>query len=289
MIQFLINCLATSALNLLAGIAVSLVYLPTGCFPIHLGFVALAGAYTAWRAQPQLGLPLALAASALAAAATGLVSELAVLGPIRRRSIQPGMSLIASLAIFTIGIHTISMLAGDDVKSFTAQTRLPFSIGSANYLTLPQFATTLSSSLLFIALIFALRYTASGRKLLAVSYQPQLARIYGLRPERIRAAAVMIGSAISGLTAAFISWDTGLEPGLGFSLVVAGAVTMIVSGIGEPHWLLGGAILLGFLNNIAAVLLGAKWIQAVSLAIMILFLLLRPLGMSGRRLRKIAV
>jgi branched-chain amino acid transport system permease protein len=287
--QFLINTLASASVNLLAGMAVSLLYLPTGCFPLSLGFIALAGAYTAWFLLPDLGLPLALAAAVMASALTGLIIELALLGPLRRHSKDASITLIASLAVLTIGIHTLAMIFGDDVKSYAVQNGLPLSVGGGAYLTLPQFATLVSAALLSFSLAVVFKSTGSGRKLLAVSYQPLLARIYGLRPERIRALSVMAGSSIAGLAASLVAWDTGLEPGLGFSMVVAGAVTMIVSGIGEPAWLLGGAVLIAVLNNLAAVLLGAKWVQAVSFMVMILFLLARPLGMSGRRLRKIAI
>ncbi|MEB3300672.1 MAG: branched-chain amino acid ABC transporter permease [Cyanobacteriota bacterium] len=287
--QFLINTLASSAVNLMAGMAVSLLYLPTGCFPLSLGFTALVGAYAAWALQPQVGLPLAVAAAVMASALMGLMIELALLGPIRRQSKNPSMTLIASLAVLTIGIHILSIIFGDDVKSFAGPSNFPIQIGTAAYLTLPQLAMLINASLVSFSMFVVLKYTASGRKLLAVSYQPLLARIYGLRPERIRSFSVMAGSSIAGLAASLVAWDTGLEPGLGFSIVVAGAVTMIVSGIGEPAWLLGGAVLIAFLNNLAAVLLGGKWIHAVSFIVMILFLLVRPLGMSGRRLRKIAI
>ena len=287
--QFLINTLASASVNLLAGMAVSLLYLPTGCFPLSLGFIALDGAYTAWFLLPHLGLPLALAAAVMASGLTGLIIELVLLGPLRRNSKDASITLIASLAVFTIGIHTLAMIFGDDVKSYAVQTSLPLSFGDGAYLTLPQFATLVSAALLSFCLAVVFNSTGSGRKLLAVSYQPLLARIYGLRPERIRALSVMAGSSIAGLAASLVAWDTGLEPGLGFSMVVAGAVTMIVSGIGDPAWLLGGAVLIAVINNLAAVLLGAKWVQAVSFMVMILFLLARPLGMSGRRLRKIAI
>jgi branched-chain amino acid transport system permease protein len=287
--QFLINTLASASVNLLAGMAVSLLYLPTGCFPLSLGFIALAGAYTAWFLLPHLGLPLAFAAAVMVSALTGLIIELALLGPLRRHSKDASITLIASLAVFTIGIHTLAMIFGDDVKSYAVQNSLPLSVGGRVYLTLPQFATLVSAALLSSSLSVVFNSTGSGRKLLAVSYQPLLARICGLRPERIRALSVMAGSSIAGLAASFVAWDTGLEPGLGFAMVVAGAVTMIVSGIGEPAWLLGGAVLIAVLNNLAAVLLGAKWVQAVTFMVMILFLLARPLGMSGRRLRKIAI
>lgn len=285
MIQFIVNIVLSLSFNLLAGIAVSLVYLPTGCFPISLGFMALAGAYSSWIMEAQIGLVLALLISLLASALIGLLSEVVVLGPLRRGSKDPGLVLVASLGFFTIGIHSIAMIFGDDVKSFAIHTPT-VSIFSAAYLTVPQFTIFLAAFSFYIVLIVFIQYTGGGRKLLAVSYQPILARIYGLQPERIRAIAVMVGSSIAGLTASLVSWDTGLEPSLGFSMVVAGAVTMIVSGIGEPRWLLLGALLVAFINNLAALLIGAMWMQAISFFVMILFLLFRPFGMSGRPLRK---
>ena len=62
---------------------------------------------------------------------------------------------------------------------------------------------------------------------------------------------------------------------------------MIISGMGSFKSLILGALLLASTQHIGAYYIDNKWMDAIAYAILILFLIWKPLGISGQRLKKI--
>ena len=76
---------------------------------------------------------------------------------------------------------------------------------------------------------------------------------------------------------------------MGFNWLLYGVVAMIIGGVGS-HWgLVGGALLLATAQHLAAYYIGSQWMDAVAYIILIVFLIARPLGFSGKRLKKIEI
>jgi branched-chain amino acid transport system permease protein len=83
--------------------------------------------------------------------------------------------------------------------------------------------------------------------------------------------------------------DTNLTPTFGFSLLLYGVVAMIVGGLGSTRGLMAGALLVATAQHLAAYYIDTKWMNGVTYIILILFLIWRPLGFSGVRLRKVEI
>jgi branched-subunit amino acid ABC-type transport system permease component len=64
---------------------------------------------------------------------------------------------------------------------------------------------------------------------------------------------------------------------------------MIIGGVGSTKGLIGGALLVATSQHLAAYYIDTKWMDAITYIILILFLLWRPLGFSGKRLKKVEV
>jgi branched-chain amino acid transport system permease protein len=74
---------------------------------------------------------------------------------------------------------------------------------------------------------------------------------------------------------------------MGFHLLINGVIVMIIGGVGSIAGILGGALLLATAQHLAAYRLGSGWMDAVAFLILIGFLIWKPLGFSGRRLKKV--
>lgn len=289
--QMVFNVLLAASLNLLAAVSFTFVYLPTRAFNIAHAAVSVIGGYACYFAFSRLSLPMPIAmlCAAITSGVVGALIEDAALRRLREQSRSTWVSLVASIALFTVGINLISLLFGDDVKVLGSG-----SVGSSQswfglFFTLPQMVMVAVCALVFTTASLFTQNSNFGRKLIGVAFNPDLAEIFGVHSRRVRLTAVAIGSALGGLTASLAAWDTGLHPGLGFRLLVAGIVTMIISGVGMLRWLLGGAFLLAVAQNAAAYFLDSKWMDAVAFFILIGFLIWKPLGFSGRRLKKVEV
>jgi branched-subunit amino acid ABC-type transport system permease component len=64
---------------------------------------------------------------------------------------------------------------------------------------------------------------------------------------------------------------------------------MIIGGVGSNWGIIGGALLLAISQHLTAYFIDSKWMDATTYIILIFFLLWKPLGFSGKRLKKIEI
>ena len=75
----------------------------------------------------------------------------------------------------------------------------------------------------------------------------------------------------------------------GFHVFLYAVVAMIIGGVGSFKGLIGGALLLATAQHLSAYYIDSKWMDVMAYIILILFLIWKPLGFSGKRLRKIEI
>ena len=126
-----------------------------------------------------------------------------------------------------------------------------------------------------------------GRNIRAVASNPELSNVLGIHSDRVILWAFGIGSALAAVAGILIAFDTDMTPTMGFHWLLYGVVAMIIGGVGSNWGLAGGALLLATAQHLAAYYIGSQWMDAVAYIILILFLLVKPLGFSGKRLKKI--
>jgi len=197
--------------------------------------------------------------------------------------------MIASLGLYTVLQNVISMVWGDDTKSVrTGEIKVGHEFLGA-YITDIQIITVAVCLTLFLACVLFMKYSRIGRNIRAVASNPELANIVGISSDRTILWAFGIGSALAAVAGILIAFDTDMTPTMGFRWLLYGVVAMIIGGVGSTWGLVGGALLLATAQHLAAYYIGSQWMDAVAYVILILFLIARPLGFSGKRLKKVEV
>jgi len=183
----------------------------------------------------------------------------------------------------------ISMLWGDDTKSVrTGEVKVGHQFFGA-YITDIQIITIAVCVALFLAYVFFMKYNRIGRNIRAVASNPELSNIVGISSDRVIMWAFAIGSALAAVAGILIAFDTDMRPTMGFNWLLYGVVAMIIGGVGSNWGLVGGALLLAAAQHLSAYYIGSQWMDAVAYIILILFLIAKPLGFSGKRLKKIDI
>jgi branched-chain amino acid transport system permease protein len=145
------------------------------------------------------------------------------------------------------------------------------------------------SLILFTGMDIFLGRTAPGRSIRAVAGNPVLCNLYGISSTRYTVLAFAIGSGMAAIAGILYAMDTAITPAFGFDLLLYGVVAMIIGGTGSSRGLLGGALLVAAAQHLAARFLDTQWMNAVTYLILIFFLIWRPLGFSGKQLKKTAL
>jgi len=197
--------------------------------------------------------------------------------------------MIASLGLYIIFQNLVSILWGDASLSIRQDN---IAVGKqlfGGYITNNQINTIMISASLFILTLVFLKYTNIGKTIRAVSSNSSLSSNFGINTNRVFIYSFLIGSLFASIAGLLVAYETSLSPNMGFKLFLYGAIVMIIGGIGNFWGLIGGAFLLAIAQHLGAYYIDSKWMDAIAYIILILFLIWKPLGFSGKRLKKIEI
>jgi branched-subunit amino acid ABC-type transport system permease component len=219
----------------------------------------------------------------------GIATEKFLFRVLRRSGKNSFVLLIVSLGLYIIFQNLISLIWGDNIKSIrTGEVKVGNSILGV-IITDIQLAIVFICILLFSSLFIIYHKTKIGRTIKAVSENAFLSNVFGIDPERVVVFSYIIGSAIAAIAGILVAFDTDMTPTMGFRLLLYGVVAMIIGGVGSTWGLIGGSLLLATAQHLGAYYIDSKWMDAIAYTILILFLIWKPLGFSGRRLKKTEV
>ncbi len=135
-----------------------------------------------------------------------------------------------------------------------------------------------------LAAVFLLLYrTGIGRQMRAVADNRDLARVSGVRPDRVMVAMWLVAGLIAGLAGVMLGIRTVVEPELGWSMLLSAFTAAILGGIGSAPGAVLAGLLLGVAQEVSTPFVGFSYKIAVAFAIMLLVLLFRPSGLFGAR------
>jgi branched-chain amino acid transport system permease protein len=288
-LQILINILFAASIFLLISNSYSLIYFTTKFFHIaHAGVISF-GAYLVFFFANKYSIPFPISIALAIAVATliGVACEVLVYRQMRKRNVPALAYLIASIGLYVVLQNCISLFFGDDTKIInTAEVKVGNQIFGA-YITTIQIISIFVSIAFFVVVNLFLYYTATGKSIRAVASNPELCNIYGISSNKIILIAFGIGSALAATAGILSAMDTNMTPTFGFNLLLYGVVAMIIGGVGSTRGLIAGALLVATSQHLAAYYIDTKWMDAVTYIILILFLIWKPLGFSGKRLKKV--
>lgn len=295
--QLLLNGIIAGSIYALIAIGFTIIYRTVRFFHFAHGVVYTAGAYLAYSTvQNQLStvhsplplqwLVLAFFIGIVGAGVLGVLIDKFVYYPLRKQQASNLIFLLASFGVFIFLQNLIQLVYGAQI--LTIRTG-PIKEGHEFFgaiITNIQI-TILIVSLLLMALTWLFIQKAKiGKAMRAVSDDAVAANVVGINPEKIIMASFAIGSALAGVAGILISFETNIEPTMGFSAILKGIIASIIGGIGSiPGAVLGG-FFLGLAENLGIWKISAGWKDAIAFGILILFLLIRPQGILGAKTEK---
>ena len=289
--QLFIFILVIFSLTLVIGLAFSIIFQASKFFNFTLAVIITAAPYFTYLYFIQLQAPifLAIPLAIISAVAVGLLAESALFNPLRKRNASSVALMLSSLGFYIVLQNAISMIWGDRVLSIrTAPVRAGHEFWGV-VISNTQIVTIAVCFVVFIACVLFMKYSRIGRNIRAVASNSELSNIVGISSDRVILWAYGIGSVLVGIVGILIAYDTDMRPIMGFNWFLYGAVAMIIGGVGSIWGLAGGAFLLVSIQYLIAYFFGTMWMEPASYALLILFLIIRPLGFSGKKLKKVEI
>ena len=283
--QLLLNGIIAGSIYSLVALGFSLIYQTTRFFHFAHGAIYTFGAYFAYLFYIQLGYGriVAFPLACVGAMVLGAGCEVLVYKQMRKRKATDLTLLIASLGLYTLLQNIISMAWGDDTKTMRTGEVVEGHAVLGARITDVQIMVIAATVILITLMTLILTQMKFGKTLRALANDSELAQLSGINSDRYILYAFSIGSFLAAVAAIMISFDTDMTPTMGFNALVMGVVAVIVGGIGSlPGAALGG-LLIGLAQNLGVYWLPSKWQDTIAFVILILFLLLRPYGILGKK------
>lgn len=124
--------------------------------------------------------------------------------------------------------------------------------------------------------------TFTGRAIRAVAQDEMALRLMGANPIAIKQWAFGIATAVLGPAGALLIIVSPVDPTLDRAYIGRTFCVVVMAGLGSMTGTLVAAIILGVAELIVLTLYGASWAPAISFAMLLAVLAVRPQGLFGR-------
>ena len=285
--QIITNIIISTSEFLLIAVSFSIIYQITKFFHFAHAVIFTFGAYFSFLFIQVLGWSFytAIPAAVIAACLIGCLVEWLIYKPLRKKKSSSIILLLASLGIYIVLQNLISLFFGDDTKSIrTWEVREGINVFGA-YITPVQIIIVICSVLLVVLVAGYLMLAKTGKAMRAVSSDGELAKLSGIKSDRIILISFAIGSALAGIAGILVALDVDMTPTMGMNMLLMGVVAMIIGGVGSIKGIVLGSLLLATAQNLAVWYISSQWMDASAFVLLVVFLLFKPEGFMGKKVR----
>jgi branched-chain amino acid transport system permease protein len=133
------------------------------------------------------------------------------------------------------------------------------------------------AAILAVAVNMLIRSTSLGRSMQAVSLDAEGARIQGISVDRVKDATVAISVVIAGIAGIAISPFTVMTPFGGAAFLLSAFAVVVIGRLGSPIGALFAGLFIGIIQSLASGYIASTWAPLVSLGVVLVFLIVRPI------------
>lgn len=248
----------------------------------YIGLVVLTGGAAGGNAQTLL-VALAFIVAVIVVGGVGVVLEFTAYRPLRKADRLA--AVVSALGASLLIENGIMLIWGPQLRVFP-QGLLPSGHWQAlgARIDLLQVLIIAGSALLMAALYLFVHHTRFGTAMRAAAIDQDAARLMGINVSRVITSVFIIGPALGAIGGLFIGlYYRQVYFTMGWTYGLSAFIAAILGGIGNiPGAMLGG-VLLGLFNAYAAGFVSSSWQGAITFALLIGILLVRPTGLLGER------
>lgn len=279
-IDLTLNGISTGAVYAAVGLALVLIWRATRIVNFAQGAMLMITTFIAWKVVSSGGSWVAGFAVALSC---GLVMGAAVERILIRRveSAPPLNAVIVTLGLLLLLQSIAGMIWGNTPKSYPAAFSIQgYKVGSTTLLFAPN---DLFIVLLVLGVALALavlfRYTSIGLRMRAAAFQPEVARLLGVRVGRMLTLGWALAALVGSIAGVLVAPSVFVGPNTFDPILIFGFTAAILGGLDSPLGAVVGGVVLGVALSYVSGYWGSSLVTLGALVVLVLVLMVRPTGL----------
>ncbi|MBP3315127.1 MAG: branched-chain amino acid ABC transporter permease [Clostridia bacterium] len=280
----LVNGLSLGGIYAMIALGYTMVYGIAKMLNFAHGDVIMVGGYMILLFLP-INPIVAIIASIIFCTVVGIVIEKVAYKPLRGAS--PLAVLITAIGVSYL-LQSVAQIAFGSASRFVIVANLgTLKIGglAIGYSTI---ITLICSMIVMIGLNLFVKFSKTGRAMIAVSEDKGAAQLMGINVNNIIMITFAIGSALAALASLFFLLKApSITPTFGALPGIKAFTAAVIGGIGSIPGAMVGGLLLGviecFAQSVPAI---APYTDAIEFSILIIILLVKPTGLLGKKRRE---
>ncbi|MEA4999236.1 MAG: branched-chain amino acid ABC transporter permease [Candidatus Limiplasma sp.] len=285
-LQYIINGIALGSVYALIATGFSMIFNVLKFSNFSHGALMTLSAFMGYFIAAESGW--GLLPTILVAVATGsvvaLIGEFVAFRRILIRNTSPIYFFVSSITLGTLFEGIVVLLVGANFYNYPRFFGKPLKLAGM-VISQSDIIIFGISAFALLVLAFVVQRTRLGRALRSVSFDRDTASLMGINVTRTIQFAFIISGALAGLAGVFLGINYTLYPTLG-SLVVKGFIASVIGGLGSLPGAVIGAMLLGIVETSLISTIGSGYAPVFTFLIMLVFLLVRPQGISGSNIQE---
>ena len=288
-ISYLVNGISLGSVYAQIALGYTMVYGIAKMLNFAHGDVIMIGAYVAFTAVSGMGMPpvVGVLLSVVACTVLGVLIERIAYKPLRKASKLA--VLITAIGVSYFLQNVALLIYGANTKSFTSVVTIPALKLMDDKLVISgeTIVTVVACLIIMAGLMTFMKYSKSGRAMLAVSEDSGAAQLMGVNVNATIALTFAIGSALAAIAGVLMcSSYPALTPYTGSMPGIKAFVAAVFGGIGSIPGAFIGGILLGVIEILSKAYISSQLADAIVFAVLIVVLLVKPTGLLGKQIQE---
>ena len=305
LVQLLVNGVTLGSVYALVALGFSLVYGILKLLNLAHGDVVMVGAFLGWGILGWLGgaespsvaiwllITLMVLGAMIGCGFLGVAVERFAYRPLRRAPrIAP---LISALGVSFFLQNTVLLLWGADFRSYDTDFLVDVDVGidwGPLTVWVIRLVVIAAAFAMMLGLWLLVTRTRLGKAMRATAFDREAAEMMGIDVDRVIVTTFFIGSALAGAAGVLIGLVFfQINHFMGFNYGLKGFTAAVVGGIGSIPGAMFGGLLIGIVESLSVGYIGdftggrlnSSFRDLVVFSILVVFMLLRPQGLFGKR------
>lgn len=287
-LQYILNGLPIGAIYALIALSYSFIYAASGVLNWSQGDMVMLGAFVGFTTYQVMhfGFVPALLISMVVVAVVGLLVQRLILKSLRKRKAPPINVIIGTLGVAIIIRNVALLIWGPDAQLFPSPVSTKPIASSVLSMTPQDILIVIIGIVIMIVFQYLLRHTKEGKASRAVAQDRYAAVLMGVDTERSDGVAFATSAALGAAAGILIAPVFFVTFNMGATIGLKGFVAAVVGGLGSVPGAIAGGFFMGIVESVAGGRISSGYRDAITFALLILVLWLRPSGLFLKKKRQ---